>query len=441
MRRRVFHLLLLCLVVVLAGTACSGGGGPLEGYWVGDRLTFQVKDGLVLEPGTSKMSCNGPDGCFAEGDRFFPETQFEIVGNGFSGTVEPPLGTVELTGTFQSDTYATGTYRFTASDGCCTISGTWAAEFFKPYEEPDTGSEGEDVLPEGDGQGELPPIPDGLYPPSATPEQIVAVNYVNEIRSVLGLPFITEVESINKAAQAHAEYFELHCSEYLTSNLSPHQESQAWLEGFTGVDFYDRMLHFGFTGNPGWEVMAFIGDPKAAVDGWMETLYHRIPFVNPSTTELGFGTTKGGCYNWATGTDVMDFGRGAGGTTQEPVAWPYDGQTGVSPSWMGYEAPQPPLPKGQTYPSGPVITLTFPGSSPFTVASHDLLDPQGNPIPHQWVDSSNDPAGFLQDTVSMYAYDPLLANSLYTVTIKGKWKGEDREWTWKFTTGTAPPMW
>ncbi|MBM4352923.1 MAG: CAP domain-containing protein [Deltaproteobacteria bacterium] len=442
MRRVLFPLLLLVPVLLVAAVGCSDSGGPLEGYWVGDRLTFQVRDGRVIEPGTSKISCNGEDGCFAEGNRFFEDASFDIVDGAFGGSVEPPLGTVVLTGAFSTSTYAVGTYKFEAADGCCTVSGTWRAEFFKPYDEPDTGVDTghEDVTGQPDDQETEPP-PDGLYPPSATPEQITAVNYVNQIRSVLGLPFITEIEEINKAAQAHAAYFELHCSEYLNSQLSPHQESQAWPEGFTGVNHPDRMAHFGFSGYAGWEVMAFIGDPKGAVDGWMETLYHRLPFVNPATFELGYGMVKGGCYQWSTGTDVMDFSTTGKITVEEPIAWPYDGQTGVSPSWMGYESPQPPLDKGQTYPSGPVITLTFPGSSPFKVSSHELLDSQGKSIPHQWVDPSNDPAKFLQDTVSLYAYDPLQANSLYTVTIKGTWKSEDREWTWKFTTGTAPPTW
>jgi len=432
-------LVLLLLGQFSAGCSLSGDSGPKEGYWLGDHLIFQVKDGQVLEVGTTNISCNDDDGaCYADANRFFPQLSFVITGMKFSGSLfDEMVGTVQISGEFESRTYATGTYQFTSASGCCTASGPWRAEFTQPYqtEEPDVGSDtGEsDLEPEED----LPP-PDSAYPPSATEEQIQAILYVNEIRAALEIPFLEEIKPINQAAQAHAEYFEGHCDQYKSEGLSPHSENPQWPEGFTGQSFYDRMNHFGFQGIPGWEVMAFMGNPISAVDGWMETLYHRIPFVHPNAFETGYGMTQGGCYRWSQGTDVMNFSKMSSTPVNDGVAYPYDGQTNVNHLWGGNESPQPPMPPGSGYPSGPIVTLTFPEGGNFSVDEHLLIAPDNSQVPHMWVTPENDPAGFLSRTVSLYSLDPLETLTNYTVKMTGKWKGEDRVWEWSFTTGDAP---
>jgi uncharacterized protein YkwD len=434
--RTVRSLPLFLLLFLLGSLAGCSDGGPLEGYWGGDRLTFQVNDGHVLDLRPLKVSCNGEDGCYA--DFFFvdPSLELAIDGMHFSGTLENAAGSLDIVGDFETDRLATGTYHFVSASGCCELEGNWKAEFLKPYDPPvEDVREGDDAEPVDEDVVEDATPPSSEYPPSATPEQIAAIQYVNELRHVLDLPLVKEIESINLAAQAHAEYFEYHCAKYLNSNLSPHSENAAWPEGFSGNNFSDRMKKFGFTGMAGWEVMAFNGNPIAAVDGWVATLYHRIPFVHPSTYELGYGTVKGGCYTWAGGTDVMDFSKHSV-QYDHPVAYPYDGQTGVSPGWGGYESPQPPLPAGQSYPSGPIITLTFPeGGGKFSITDHKLLDANGTEVAHMYVDPSNDPAGFLQSTLSIYAYSPLQGFATYTVRITGKWKNQDQTWEWSFTTG------
>jgi hypothetical protein len=395
---------------------------------------FEVEGGSVTGIGTKGVSCNGSGGCYADNSQFFPGVVLPIGGAEFSGTLDNKYGTVVVSGTFDSPTHSEGTYEFVSESGCCTVKGVWRAEFSAPFaepvEEPDTVladvASAEDAGPDsGNGTGD--------YPPGASPEQKAALDYVNTIREVLDLPLVGQLEAINKAAQAHAEYFVAHCQAYLNYSTSPHEENPNWEEGFSGVNFYDRMAYFGFGGMAGWEVMAFIGDPVGSVDGWMATLYHRIPFVNPFAADLGYGMVTGkGCYQWASGVDVMDFSRLANTTVTEAVVWPYDGQTGVPKSWDGAESPQPPMPKGHNYPSGPIITLTFPGTQ-FSFESHELLGPSG-PVEHQWVTPQNDPVKYLQDTVSLYALAPLAGATVYTVRLTGSYKGKGGVWEWSFTT-------
>lgn len=423
-----------CLFLMVAG--CGSADGPAEGYWGGAHLSFQVKDGAVLDLRPSSISCNGEDGCYAEFIFVDPSVSYPIVGGSFSGALESTGGTHALDGHFDTNFTASGTHHFVASSGCCTVSGHWKAEFLKPYDPPVVE---EDVADDAGGGDVSPPADVGVlpsdYPPSATEAQIVAVHYANELRQALDLPLLVEVEPINFAAQAHAEYFELHCSKYLESNLSPHNENAAWKEGFSGNGFDDRMVKYGFEGYPAWEVMAFNGNAIAAIDGWVATLYHRIPFVHPDAFEMGFGTTTGGCYNWSGGTDVMDFSRHSV-SVDHAVAYPYDGQTDVVPGWGGYESPQPPMAPGQAYPSGPIITLTVPsGGGSLSISEHLLLDDEGNLVPHMYVDPSTDPAGFLSQTVALYAHQPLFGFTQYTVRLTGKWKNQDQVWEWRFTTG------
>ncbi|MBM4372409.1 MAG: hypothetical protein FJ098_12190, partial [Deltaproteobacteria bacterium] len=310
---------------------------------------------------------------------------------------------------------------------CCDIpEGSWHAEFREPLPTPDTG------LPDAV-TGDRTPSPDVPVPPDASEGQIRALEHLNALRAGLGLGAVAGSEALNEACQAHAQYYLYHCENYEETGLSPHSENPDWPEGFTGVNFANRVLHFGYGGTPGWEVMAFVGDPMAAIDSWMETLYHRIPFVDPGTADAGYGGLTSGCQWWATGVDVMDFGRGPD-TSGEPVPYPAPGQTGVPASWDGMESPQPPLPAGSAYPSGPVITLSFPAGA-FQIDSHRLLGPGPVEVAHQYLDPGSDPHGYLERTVALYALSPLQEGTTYTVELKGLWKGADATWQWQFTTG------
>ncbi len=430
-------LTLAILLLTSCALGCGSSTGLAEGYWGGAHLSFELDDGQVTDLRPAAISCNGDDGCYAEFIFVDPAVSMTIIGGTFGGSLESDGGQLSLQGEFESNILAVGTYQFDAASGCCQVSGSWKAEFIKPYDPPvEQDVQYEDLEDEDTVVPDLGPV-ESDYPPSATEAQIVAVHYANELRQALDLPLLVEVESINLAAQAHAEYFEFHCSKYLSSNLSPHSENAAWSEGFSGNSFSDRMNKHGFQGMPGWEVMAFTGSAIGAIDGWVATLYHRIPFVHPSAYEMGFGMAKGGCYNWSGGTDVMNFSQQAS-SVDHAVAYPYDGQVDVVPGWGGYESPQPPMAPGQAYPSGNIITLTVPsGGAGFSVSEHLLLDPAGNSIPHMYVDPSNDPAGFLSQTVALYAHQPLQEFTKYTVRITGKWKNQDQTWEWSYTTGAT----
>ena len=426
MTRPFTRAAVLAMGLLLATGCMDGGLTPTPGLWVGDRISFTFDGDALTGIAVRKVSCNGDGGCYAAGDGAYYHLTVPVTGGTFGFSAETPQGaTLNFEGRFDSASYASGTYRFHST--CCDVQiGEWHAQLSEPPEPPDVATP--DVTPD-----DAVPHHDTEIPGDASESQIRAIEKMNALRALLGVGPVAGSEAINQAAQAHANYYLFHCTQYEEAGLSPHSENPAWPEGFTGENFANRMNHFGYLGSPGWEVMAFVGDPEGAIDSWMETLYHRIPFVHPSTKDTGYGIAAPGCQWWASGVDVMNFGRGPD-TTDQPVRYPWPGQTGVPKSWDGAESPQPPLPQGASYPSGPIITLTFPAGA-FQIGSHRLLDPTNAEVTHQFVDPGSDPHGFLSQTVSLYALNPLQGNATYTVELQGIWKGAETTWEWTFTTG------
>ena len=134
----------------------------------------------------------------------------------------------------------------------------------------------------------------GYYPPTATPQQIAALKQLNLYRVAAGVPPVDEDERLNQSSQAHAQFIVKNCSNYASSGLSPHDEDPGWGDGFTGELPWDRMKHFGYQAPGMSEVIAFLNSPAGSVTGWIDTLYHRLPLLDPTTIEVGYGGAAGG---------------------------------------------------------------------------------------------------------------------------------------------------
>ena len=271
----------------------------------------------------------------------------------------------------------------------------------------------------------------GDYPANASDDQVEALTEVNTVRAQVGLPAVDEIEPLNLAAEAHADFYALHYDKYQSTGLSPHNEDASFGEGFTAVDFFDRMQAKGFNGWGGFEIIAFYHNPRLAVAGWVATLYHRIPIVYPGSATMGYGGAGGGIK----AIDVIDWGTGAPtpqGITE--VLYPWEGQTDVDRSWDGMESPMPPPPPNG-YPSGPIVTATFVGKEP-SVTSHKLVDPTGAELPHTWLTPSTDQHLADTQTVSLYADEPLAPLTTYRVELAGSRNGQPWTLEWSFTTAT-----
>lgn len=298
-----------------------------------------------------------------------------------------------------------------------------------------------DILAEPDidySVDELPPIPMGFVPDDARDDQIKAIERTNWYRQMSDLPPLDMIGAINQACQAHSDYYVTHIDKYKSTGMSPHNEDSGWSEGYTGAAPWDRMGHFGYADGAS-EVIAFVHNPVLSVDGWMNTLYHRIPFMDASLMACGYGAAGSGTWQNSSKIDTMDFGNSnqAGQSYQGPILegiYPPPGSSGIPPSFDGMETPQPPIP-ATGYPSGTIISVTWSATANFAPEEHRIWkDGSTQDLAHVWVDPSNDASLAGANTIAMYANDPLEKGTRYRVYIKGKKNGAEWEKEWFFVT-------
>jgi uncharacterized protein YkwD len=263
-------------------------------------------------------------------------------------------------------------------------------------------------------------------PASASAAAVTALNAVNQLRIAAGAGCATFSQPIADGATKHCEYYAANSSNQMCI-ADPHSEVMT-CTGFTGKGFADRVRAAGYTGSPAFEVMAFVNNPQSAVSTWVNSVWHRIPVMSPWVTELGYGA--------ATRCDTIDFGRGKPLPDNTLVVYPYDGQTGLPPSFDGSrEGPMPPIPSTGKWPSGPPISVY---AKKATFTDHVLTkDGDTTPVAHVWLapaTAADQFKSFLTDVVFMYPDSPLTAATKYRVHVKGTYVGGalDREWT--FTT-------
>src|SRR5207247_685687 len=107
-----------------------------------------------------------------------------------------------------------------------------------------------------------------------------------------------------------------------------------------------------------------IGDyePIDAVDGWMATLYHRVPILEPNLKTIGFGCARGQRQGWVT---VLNVGSGKDKAPRpRPVFYPMPDQAGVPVHFpISGEEPNP-IPEDKTGRAGYPITAFFPREEP-----------------------------------------------------------------------------
>ena len=281
--------------------------------------------------------------------------------------------------------------------------------------------------------------------PSA--DQVAGVERANVYRDRAGLPPIKMDRAINLAAQAHADYDVL--------NSQGHNETFG-RPGFTGARFYDRTGYFGYDSGS-FEVM-FFGQLRlpGSVDGWVATVYHRLPFMDHSTMDTGAGIAEGSRWN----TTVMDFGsRGHVPPTERLITtYPASGQSDVPTDWDGNEAPEP-LP-GASYPVGYPVSLHIQrpvgravaglpwrwdslglgwrteSSVDWRLDTAELLAEGGHAVSAFVLDQASDPNKFLgADVVFVIARQPLAAGAEYTAHVSGRDSADESfDRRWSFTT-------
>ena len=429
-----------CQGMGCADTAAGPVGPPEMGDWQGTDVTFHLENGAVTSLKlVGKLQCTGDDGCKGE---VLPgavscSASVPAVGLPLTWTGTAAQGLLTLTGQFTTKSLVSGKYSAKAG-ACCTAVGAWSATWI-PGSTPAVVAAGSTVT------GKTPPqwgaASSGTWHPAqpratvlpklpvgVSPDQKAAAEIWEKLRAQLGVPAVLQAAPLDAAAQKHAQFYVDHKASYDKKALSPHSEDAGFGDGFGGADPSARAAAAGYSNPAVVEVMAFTGSTAAALQGWLDTVYHRLPLVNPITNEYGYGQFASA----KAATEVIDAAQ-AGGSDADLVVYPWPGQTGVPAWWPGNEGPQPPKPPAG-FPSGPVISARMAGA--VEVKSHELFDSANAALPHVWLDAKTDKnlALFDAKTVVLYAHKPLVAG-VYRVRLQVTRAGKDEVVQWTFTVG------
>lgn len=175
--------------------------------------------------------------------------------------------------------------------------------------------------------------------PAVSNNEQKALRAINDYRRVLGLPNLKWKDALNASASAHAQYLQ-------QNNVMSHTELPG-KKDFIGKTLTERTGYFGL------DASGFAEDiseqsrvtPQQVVDSLFNAPYHRIPFIDPRVTEVGYG--EAGMYH------VLDFEMQDSSDKEQWIAYPAPDQSGIPARWTGHEIPDPlRLHKNSEYPVG-----------------------------------------------------------------------------------------
>jgi hypothetical protein len=252
-----------------------------------------------------------------------------------------------------------------------------------------------------------------------------SVERMNFYRKAAGLEPVTLDPALGKGCSLHAQYLATNAKDPSTEGLGMHNEDPK-LPGYTAEGAKAGKASVIFP----------TGDPVAAVDRWMASLFHRVPLLDPTLTKVGFGFAKGG--KWG-GYVVLDTISGRGGKeAATPILYPADRQKDV-PLLFGKEYP-PPIPEEKEDKAGYPITVIFARKAEVKGVTATLQDSAMKEVP-VWLSTPEEPAGghknYQRNTICLIAQAPLQPNTTYTVTVKAQVDKKEWSQTWSFTTGAA----
>jgi len=259
---------------------------------------------------------------------------------------------------------------------------------------------------------------------SVAQDQVDALAMLNEVRAQVGVPALVLSKEITQAARSHAAYYNRHERDKKVS-LSAHQEKQG-MEGFTGTSVMDRMKAAGWnqagTYRSSGEVMHFKQKTsRQAMQGWLDTAYHRALILSPKYNEVGIALVDG--------TAVVNLGgTRAPAPLQNGIAvYPFPGMTQAPVGFYGHEVPNPLSQFGVDY-SGYIISATTIDTIDWHEAS--LIDEKGEAIPfYEEIYSGN--------TLFLYPKTILEGYHTYRVQLAYRTEGssETQNQSWSFKTG------
>jgi hypothetical protein len=266
--------------------------------------------------------------------------------------------------------------------------------------------------------------PRGYGSPSS--DAIEAIERVHCYRNLMGIEAGGLDPELDDASQSHSDYMDRH------DTLTHWQDSS--LTGYTGDWVWDRMETAGYPTEAGqaWsEVVAWGTTPTEAVDLWIGSVYHRVPFTMPYWLDAGFGQT--GDYS------AMSFVTPYPDGPRDAVMFPVHGQTEVPIDFDSDTEYPDPAPEHGTvgYPITVTVSANNVGSdwvNPYDleILDAELIGPDGAALEIIELDPSNDE--HMSTMAAIVPVEPFESGAEYTATMTITWDGQEETFSATFTT-------
>lgn len=250
-------------------------------------------------------------------------------------------------------------------------------------------------------------------------DEKVCIDDVNRHRIAAGLVLAKVDRALSDGSKRHAEYLVRNSGHPSTQGLGAHEEDPK-LAGYTPEGQ-----------RAGKSADICFRQAEGSVDGWVATLYHRIPVLHPRLRRIGVGFAQGGTWGWV---GVLNLIEGYEDVPCDPpfVRYPARGQKDV-PLAFGGEMPDP-VPGGSGG-CGYPVTLTFYDGSRITDVTAVLRDEKGGEVQGHLSTPEKPATSFAQQgTICLIPKSSLSGGTSYEAEFRFKRNGKDAIEKWTFRT-------
>ncbi|MBP0631337.1 CAP domain-containing protein [Cupriavidus sp. AcVe19-1a] len=267
--------------------------------------------------------------------------------------------------------------------------------------------------------------------------------YANYRREQVGLPPLAARDPLNTVAQNHTAY--------MLANATLTHDEISGRTGYTGATPNER-IQAAYPTNATAEVVAGANrwtsvananlsmTPKdALVSDLINAPFHRAALLGSyGSAGSGFAESVGpnGSGTSASYYQTIDLADASkGGSDNQMVAYPFNGQADVPASWVNTESPNPaPGYEGKTV-GYPVSLQAINTSLQFDADNFAITDAQGNSVNCLKVDSrSSGLSSAARGLAICTPVAPLASGQRYNVRVTGRLGSQPVDLSWSFTT-------
>lgn len=269
-----------------------------------------------------------------------------------------------------------------------------------------------------------------IAPPEPTGDVVAdGLGRLNYWRRQLGLAPVTESDTLSEGCRLHLSYLQQLSAELGSPQLSHDEDLSKPYASEQGAQAgIDSVLSLGQS------------DIGSAVDGWINTLYHRLPLLHPGLSSVGIAYATEGHYA------CVQFRSGTDGSVRAPhaIMWPPPDIQHTDRQFGGAESPCPTTddPFGGPCPaSAAIATLGVHrwGALSDVTGSITRLDTMEEmPLIHVYYDggpTDHEQAGYLEGTVALVPQPgTALDRAPYEVRVDAAIDGTPTTFRWRFHT-------